>query len=214
MLKSLAKWAFFIYNFIMEKEVIEQNKTTFIMLAKDDIKREGIDALLSWLETTDFFSAPASSKYHLSEEGGLCAHSLNVYERLVRLCESEYGEDGYNKESVAIIGLFHDLCKTNTYKVEMRNVKEDGVWVQKPYFTVDDNLPYGHGEKSVYMLSGFIKLTREEAMAINWHMGGFDLRVQGGSYDYNKAFNKFPLALLAHLADMQATFLDENQEQN
>ncbi len=214
MLKSLAKWAFFIYNFIMEKELIEQNKTTFIMLAKDDIKREGIDSLLSWLETTDFFSAPASSKYHLSEEGGLCAHSLNVYERLVRLCESEYGEDGYNKESVAIIGLFHDLCKTNTYKVEMRNVKEDGVWVQKPYFTVDDNLPYGHGEKSVYMLSGFIKLTREEAMAINWHMGGFDLRVQGGSYDYNKAFNKFPLALLAHLADMQATFLDENQEQN
>lgn len=214
MLKSLAKWAFFIYNFIMEKELIEQNKTTFIMLAKDDIKREGIDELLSWLETTDFFSAPASSKYHLSEEGGLCAHSLNVYERLVRLCESEYGENGYNKESVAIIGLFHDLCKTNTYKVEMRNVKEDGVWVQKPYFTVDDNLPYGHGEKSVYMLSGFIKLTREEAMAINWHMGGFDLRVQGGSYDYNKAFNKFPLALLAHLADMQATFLDENQEQN
>ena len=196
----------------MDKELIEQNKSTFIMLAKDDIKRDGIDALLNWLESTDFFTAPASTKYHLCEEGGLCAHSINVYERLVRLCDAEWGEDGYNKESVAIIALFHDLCKTNIYKVEMRNVKENGEWVQKPYYSVDDSLPYGHGEKSVYMLNGFIKLTREEAMAINWHMGGLDARVQGGSYDYSKAFQKYPLALLAHLADMQATFIDENED--
>lgn len=196
----------------MDKEQIEQNKSTFLMLARDDIKRDGIEALLSWLEASDFFTAPASTKFHLSEEGGLCAHSINVYERLVRLCEAEWGEDGFNRESVAIIGLFHDLCKTNIYKVEMRNVKENGEWVQKPYFTVDDNLPYGHGEKSVYMLSGFMKLTREEAMAINWHMGGFDLRVQAGSYDYSKAYNKYPLALMVHLADMQATFLDEATE--
>ncbi len=196
----------------MDKEQIEQNKSTFLMLARDDIKRDGIEALLSWLEASDFFTAPASTKFHLSEEGGLCAHSINVYERLVRLCEAEWGEDGFNRESVAIIGLFHDLCKTNIYKVEMRNVKENGEWVQKPYFTVDDSLPYGHGEKSVYMLSGFMKLTREEAMAINWHMGGFDLRVQAGSYDYSKAYNKYPLALMVHLADMQATFLDESTE--
>ena len=195
----------------MDKEQIEQNKSTFLMLARA-IKRDGIEALLSWLEASDFFTAPASTKFHLSEEGGLCAHSINVYERLVRLCEAEWGEDGFNRESVAIIGLFHDLCKTNTYKVEMRNVKENGEWVQKPYFTVDDSLPYGHGEKSVYMLSGFLKLTREEAMAINWHMGGFDLRVQAGSYDYSKAYNKYPLALMIHLADMQATFLDEATE--
>ena len=196
----------------MNKEQIEQNKSTFLMLARDDIKRDGIEALLSWLEASDFFTAPASTKFHLSEEGGLCAHSINVYERLVRLCEAEWGEDGFNRESVAIIGLFHDLCKTNIYKVEMRNVKENGEWVQKPYFAVDDSLPYGHGEKSVYMLSGFMKLTREEAMAINWHMGGFDLRVQAGSYDYSKAYNKYPLALMVHLADMQATFLDEATE--
>ena len=193
----------------MEKEIIQQNKETFLMLAKEDIKREGIDNLLAYLETTDFFTAPASSKYHLNEEGGLCAHSLNVYERMVALCDSEFGEENYNRESVAIIALFHDLCKTNTYKVEMRNVKENGEWVQKPYYTTDDSLPYGHGEKSVYMLSGFIKLTREEAMAINWHMGGFDRRVIGGSNDFNKAYNMYPLALLIHLADMQATFLDE-----
>ena len=200
------------YNFGMDKEQIEQNKSTFLMLARDDIKRDGIEALLAWLEASDFFTAPASTRFHLSEEGGLCAHSINVYERLVRLCEAEWGEDGFNRESVAIVGLFHDLCKTNIYKVEMRNVKENGEWVQKPYFTVDDSLPYGHGEKSVYMLSGFMKLTREEAMAINWHMGGFDLRVQAGSYDYSKAYNKYPLALMVHLADMQATFLDEPTE--
>ncbi|MCR5553215.1 MAG: HD domain-containing protein [bacterium] len=197
----------------MDKELIEQNKTTFIMLAKDDIKREGIDALLAWLESSDFFTAPASTKFHLCEEGGLCAHSLNVYERMVRLCDAEYGEDGYNKESIAIIALFHDLCKTNIYKTEMRNVKENGEWVQKPFYTVDDSLPYGHGEKSVYMLSGFMKLTRDEAMAINWHMGGLDARSQGGSFDYSKAFTKYPLALLIHLADMQATFIDENVEE-
>jgi len=193
----------------MEKDIINQNKEAFLMLAKEDIKREGIDSLLSYLETTDFFTAPASGKYHLNEEGGLCAHSLNVYERMVRLCDNEFGEENYNKESAAIIALFHDLCKVGTYKVEMRNVKENGEWVQKPYYITDDSLPYGHGEKSVYMLSGFLKLTREEAMAINWHMGGFDRRVVGGSNDFNKAYNMYPMALLIHLADMQATFLDE-----
>lgn len=194
----------------MEKEIIEQNKEDFINILKSNVKREGVDKLLEWLESTDFYTCPASTKYHLCEEGGLCQHSLNVYERLEKLMITEYGEDGYNKESVALCGLLHDICKTNYYKVEMRNVKEDGVWVQKPYYTVDDQLPYGHGEKSVYIINGFVRLTREEAIAINWHMGGFDTRVQGGSIDYNKAYNKYPLAVLLHIADLEATFLDES----
>jgi len=193
----------------MDKEIIEQNKKDFVNILKSNVKREGIDKLLEWLETTDFYTCPASTKYHLSEEGGLCQHSLNVYERLEKLMITEYGEDGYNKESVALCGLLHDICKTNYYKVEMRNVKEDGVWVQKPYYTVDDQLPYGHGEKSVYIINGFLRLTRDEAVAINWHMGGFDVRVQGGSLDYSRAYNKYPLAVLLHIADLQATFLDE-----
>lgn len=193
----------------MDKEIIEQNKQDFVNILKSNVKREGIDKLLEWLETTDFYTCPASTKYHLSEEGGLCQHSLNVYERLEKLMITEYGEDGYNKESVALCGLLHDICKTNYYKVEMRNVKEDGVWVQKPYYTVDDQLPYGHGEKSVYIINGFLRLTRDEAVAINWHMGGFDVRVQGGSLDYSRAYNKYPLAVLLHIADLQATFLDE-----
>ena len=190
------------------------NKERFIEIYTSKIKREGADRLLDYLLSSDFFVAPASSRYHLSEAGGLCQHSLNVYERLEKLMITEYGEGCYNPESVAICGLLHDICKTGYYKTEMRNVKEDGVWVQKPYYTVDDQLPYGHGEKSVYIINGYIRLTREEAMAINWHMGGFDARVQGGSIEYNAAYKKFPLAVLTHIADLQATFLDEGDLNN
>ncbi len=200
----------YIIGVTMEKELIEQNKEDFLAILTSKVKREGIDKFVEWLASTDFFIAPASTRYHLSEEGGLCQHSLNVYERLEKLMLTEYGEGGYNPESVAICGLLHDVCKTQYYKVEYRNAKEDGVWVQKPYYTVDDSLPYGHGEKSVYIINGYMRLTREEAMAINWHMGGLDARVQGGSIDFNKAYQKYPLALLTHLADMQATFLDES----
>lgn len=193
----------------MEQEIIKQNKEYFLNILTTHVKRDGIEKFIDWLCSTDFFTAPASTRYHLCEPGGLCQHSLNVYERLEKLMITEYGEGGYNPESVAICGLLHDICKVNYYKTEMRNVKEDGVWVQKPYYTVDDNLPYGHGEKSVYIINGYMRLTREEAMAINWHMGGLDARVQGGSTDFNKAYQKYPLALMTNLADMQATFLDE-----
>ncbi len=197
----------------MEKELIEQNKEDFLNIARNNIKRDGIDGLLKFVESTDFFTAPASNKFHLAEEGGLCAHSLNVYERLEKLMIMEYGEDGYNKESVAIAALFHDICKACFYKIDYRNVKEDGVWVQKPYYTVDDALPYGHGEKSVYIVNGYLRLTREEAIAINWHMGGFDKRVQSGESAYSVAYSKYPLAVMLHLADVQATYLDEQGDE-
>lgn len=190
-------------------------KNEFITLFKEKIKREGADKLLEWIEKSDFFTAPASTKFHSNFEGGLCLHSVSAYKRFVKNLEKEYGND-WNKiiseESAAIIGLLHDICKINYYKQEMRNVKENGNWVQKPYFAVDDKLPYGHGEKSVYILSGFVKLSREEAMAINWHMGGFDTRVMGGSYSMSAAFYDFPVALLFHISDLEATYLDEKVE--
>ena len=114
-------------------------------------------------------------------------------------------------ESVAIIALLHDLCKVNFYKVDYRNVKVDGQWTQQPYYTIDDTLPYGHGEKSVYIISGFMRLTREEAMAINWHSGGFDDRVKGGSFAMSDAYYKFPNAMIFHTADLMATYLDETK---
>lgn len=196
-----------LYNKTMNK------KEEFIELFKKYIKRDGADKLLAWLESTDFFTCPASTRFHSNYVGGLVDHSVNVYHRFLNLIKNEYGENYAEKisdESIAVIALLHDVCKVQTYKTDLRNVKKDGVWVQEPYFTTDEDLPYGHGEKSVYIISGFMKLTREEAVAINWHMGGFDLRVKGGSYSIADAYYKFPTAFLIHVADMQATYLDEH----
>jgi len=187
-------------------------KDEFIEIYKTNIKRDGADKLLEWLERTDFFTAPASSKFHSNYTGGLCDHSVNVYKRFKSLIKNEYGDNYAEKvseESIAVMSLLHDVCKVDTYKTDYRNVKVDGVWTQQPYFSVADELPYGHGEKSVYMISGFMRLSREEAMAINWHMSGFDMRVKGGSYAISDAYYKYPVAVLLAMADMMATYLDE-----
>ena len=187
-------------------------KDEFLELFYDNVDRDGADKLIEWLQKSDFFTAPASLRRHAVYKGGLCQHSLNVYKRFVRLLEMEYGEnwtDTLSAESAVIIALFHDICKVDTFKEDFRNVKEDGKWVQKPCYRFEDNLPYGHGEKSVYILSSFIKLDRIEAMAINWHMGEFDARVKGGSLAVADAFYKYPICLLIHQADMQASYLDD-----
>ena len=184
------------------------SKERFIEIYKKCIKREGADKLLDYLISSDFFTAPASARFHSSYEGGLCEHSLNVYDCLKRIA-SNYEDKRISAESIAIAALFHDVCKVNFYKTEYRNVKVDGQWTQVPYYSIEDTLPYGHGEKSVYIISGFMRLTREEAMAINWHSGGFDDRVRGGSFGMSQAYYKFPTAMLFHSADMMATYLDE-----
>lgn len=194
---------------------IEENKKLFLEIARENIKREGIEQLLDFLQKSDFFESPASTKFHSCVAGGLCQHSLNVYNRYISLLKNEYGENWQEKislESATLISLFHDVCKINTYKTEYRNVKEDGVWVQKPVYITNDTLPYGHGEKSVYIINGFVRLTREEAMAINWHMGGFDARVKGGFFGLENVYYTYPTALLLHLADIQATYLDEKPQ--
>lgn len=191
---------------------IEQNKNRFLEIARQNIKREGIEQLLDFLQKSDFFDAPASTKFHSCTAGGLCEHSLNVYNRFIKNLHAEYGDNWQEKislESASIIALFHDICKVNVYKIEYRNVKEDGVWTQKPVYTYCDNLPYGHGEKSVYIINGFLRLTREEAMAINWHMGGFDARVKGGFFGLENVFYSYPNALIFHVSDIEATYLDE-----
>lgn len=191
---------------------LEEIKDEFLQIYYDNIERDGAEALLDYLERSDFFTAPASSRSHSAYEGGLCQHSINVYKRFVKLLENEYGQNWENvisKESVAIIALLHDICKVNYYATELRNVKKDGQWVQEPFYKIEDALPYGHGEKSVYMISGFMKLTREEAMAINWHMGGFDPRVKDFSLMLSNVYYKYPTAFIFHIADNMATYLDE-----
>lgn len=191
-------------------------KDEFLRIYHENIKRPGAEEFLKWLESTDFFSAPASTRFHLARPGGLVEHSVHVYERLKKLYSVEkYGDLSDvavfpEAETIAICGLLHDIRKANFYGVEMRNRKnEQGQWEKYPFYVVNDQLPYGHGEKSVYIISSFMKLTREEAMAIRWHMGGFDESVKGGSHAMSDAFSQFPLAVLLHVADLQATYLDE-----
>lgn len=181
------------------------------------IKRPGADRLLEWMEGNGFFTAPASTKYHGAYEGGLAEHSVNVCTRLDSLwldlvwCGRK---EKYSLETIAVCGLLHDLCKIDAYKkTEMKNVKgEDGKWQQVPAYGYTNNFPMGHGEKSIYLIQRFIKLTEEEALAIRWHMGGFDHAVRGGSYDINNAYNQSELAAMLHIADMMATYIDERQE--
>ncbi len=197
-------------------------KDRFVELYQQLITRPGADKLLAWLETTDFFEAPASTRFHLSRPGGLVEHSIHVYHRLHDLFVSERQNrendpfielSDNEEETIAICGLLHDICKANFYAVEMRNRKnEQGQWEKYPFYVVNDQLPYGHGEKSVYIISGFMKLTREEAMAIRWHMGFSDNDFRAGGFSVGNAFEKFPLALLTHMADLQATYLDEPRE--
>lgn len=197
-------------------------KDRFIGLYQQLITRPGADKLLAWLETTDFFEAPASTRFHLSHPGGLVEHSIHVYHRLHDLFVSERQNrendpfielSDNEEETIAICGLLHDICKANFYAVEMRNRKnEQGQCEKYPFYVVNDQLPYGHGEKSVYIISGFMKLTREEAMAIRWHMGFSDNDFKAGGFSVGNAFEKFPLALLTHMADLQATYLDEPRE--
>ena len=187
-------------------------KEQFIEIFNDHIKRPGADALLAWLEKSDFFTAPASTRFHLSEPGGLVKHSIHVYERLREMFsnELERNTDGpvilsdEDEEKIAVCGLLHDICKVGFYAVDYRNAKnEQGVWEKVPYYTVRDTLPYGHGEKSVYMIQSFMRLTRDEAFAIRYHMGF------SGNEDKNsvgRALEMFPLALAVNVADMEATY--------
>lgn len=183
-------------------------KQEFIEIYNKYITRKGADKLLEWIEKTDFFTAPASTKYHGACECGLVMHSLNVY----RVLRERYFEEGTdNEESFALCALLHDFCKANFYTVSTRNQKDPktGEWKQVPYYAVDDKFPYGHGEKSVFLIERYVKLSLEEAMAIRWHMGGFDDSVKGGSFALSKAFGDYPLAVKLHLSDLEATYLLE-----
>jgi hypothetical protein len=171
------------------------------------VNRDGMDRLIDFLDKTDFYVAPASTKFHNNFEGGLAEHSLNVYKELKNLTNGEWSE-----ETLIIVGLLHDICKVNNYKVEMRNKKnpDTGVWFQEPYFTTEDMMPLGHGEKSVMLISEFIKLTKEELYSIRWHMGGFEPKE---NYSYvSSAYYKYPLAVYTHMADIKATYIDETDK--
>ena len=145
-------------------------KEKFIELLKST-NRPGIEDLISFLEKTDFFTAPASTRFHGSFEGGLVEHSLKVYEILDYKAKNNVLKLEIPDDTIKIVSLLHDICKLNFYKVDYRNAKNAlGEWEKVPYYTIDDTIPYGHGEKSVMMISEYIKLTPEEKYSIRWHI--------------------------------------------
>ena len=184
---------------------MEKIKERFVEIYTKHIRREGADTLLEYL------LSPASTRFHSAYEGGLAQHSLNVYDCLCDYLNRGRVKNTYHleasEETVAIVSLLHDLCKINCYKPGFRNVKDDnGVWQKVPTFEFDDQLPYGHGEKSVYIITGFMRLSREEAFAIRYHMGfsgSEEVRLVGS------AFEQFPLAFALSTADMEATYFLE-----
>lgn len=191
-------------------------KEEFTKIYTENIKRDGAKELLEYLsdeKKCDFFTAPASTRYHGAYKGGLAEHSINVYKSLKdylsrEKIKKEFGLS-FSDETVAIVALLHDVCKVNVYKTSMRNVKDDsGQWNKVPFYQFDDKLPYGHGEKSVYMISGYMRLSRDEAFAIRYHMG---FSGEENKNTVGNALDMFPLALALNIADMEATFLAEGR---
>lgn len=188
-------------------------KEEFIQIYQEHIHRQGAQKLLEYLssDASDFFTAPSSTRFHGSYEGGLVQHSVNVYHCLVDYLSRPrtkelYGMD-YSDETVALVALLHDICKLNFYVKDTRNKKINGKWETVPYYRIEDTLPYGHGEKSVYIISSYMRLSREEAFAIRYHMGF------SGIEDKNtigRALEMFPLALALNVADMEASYYLES----
>lgn len=193
------------------------SKEKFIELYRTYIHRDGSEKLLEFLmsRSSDFFEAPASTRFHGAYKGGLVDHSLNVYECLKDYLERPrvreiYGLNSVNEESIAIVALLHDICKVNVYRPSKRNVKVDGQWQSVDTFEFHDDLPYGHGEKSVYMITGFMRLTRDESFAIRYHMGFSSEYDDPRSIGYT--FEHFPLAFALSTADMEATYFLEREK--
>ena len=193
------------------------SKERFIELYRTYIHRYGSEKLLECLmsRSSDFFEAPASTRFHGAYKGGLVDHSLNVYECLKDYLERPrvreiYGLDSVSEESIAIVALLHDICKVNVYRPSKRNVKVDGQWQSVDTFEFHDDLPYGHGEKSVYMITGFMRLTRDESFAIRYHMGFSSEYDDPRSIGYT--FEHFPLAFALSTADMEATYFLEGEK--
>lgn len=196
---------------------MQQNQEKIVSLLQST-GREGIDKLIRYLVKHDYFSAPASTKYHLSCAGGLAQHSLNVYRNMMRLYYGDDWEslDSYpargqdvDHENIIIVALLHDLCKVDFYQQSTRNVKENGSWKEVQVYTVDEKMPImGHGSKSVIVAQQFIRLYFPEIQAISFHMG-----MQDGDNPFSQTvsdvFGTVQLSLYVHLADIKATFEDD-----
>ena len=213
----------------MSESSVNAYKAEFLKICREKIRRDGLEDVLDWLQKSDFFAAPASTRFHGNHEGGLVEHSLNVYRNLLIL--NNAFQAGLAEESMAIAALFHDVCKVGVYQAEVKNRKTydpekvnaadryrvkhdiggDFVWEAVSGYSFQDSCPLGHGEKSAILIQSRMKLKKDELLAIVWHMGGFDIKFQGGDRGLSTAFEMCPLAVLLHLADVAASYLQESR---
>lgn len=202
------------------EQIARDHKADFMAVYSNAIKRDGAAAMLYWLDKNGFFGAPASGKYHLAQTGGLVVHSLNVYRRLRRIAVRDIFKDGpghlseEQNETIAILGLLHDVCKVGVYHQETKRRKnpDTGKWEDHLGYMFRDPFPLGHGEKSLFLIARHMELTGEEALAIRWHMGAYDDAVKGGSRSMTEAMNLSPWVWRLQEADMCATWIDEKED--
>lgn len=186
--------------------------------------RPGMDKLIEYIRKSDFYTAPASTRFHSCHEGGLLEHSLNVADCLLKKLDNPVWADILNEvgqESIIISALLHDICKSNFYVVELKNKKvysDHGKksdsngrydWETVPGYAVDDKIPYGHGEKSVMMIEEFMKLKLVERYAIRWHMGYTEPKENWNTLSL--AIKKYPLVLAIFEADLESTYIIEEE---
>ena len=191
---------------------LEELKARFLSVYGETITRDGADDLLRWLTESDFFVAPASTRFHGCHEGGLLQHSLNVYDCLKQNVEQAGLQDIYSPETIAVSALLHDVCKVNFYKKGYRNAKDEetGKWYKKEVYEIEEKFPCGeHADKSIIIVQNFMHLEPEEILAIRAHMGGWDTAVKGGNGFVGKIFERSRLAVLLHFADIEATYFME-----
>lgn len=222
----------------LTNEQINSNRELFISLLRSiDVEGAAIENLITWLSKSDFFIAPASTKFHAAYDGGLCQHSLNVYNNLVKLVNdfaydvsynyvkrvNENGEEvtdtievhtpKYTENDIKIVALLHDISKANYYEKYNRNVKNEvtNKWEQVTEYRTRDisqRFIYGnHETNSEFMVHAFIPLTVEQSVAILNHHGG--VAFDSSQVDVSPIYNKYNLAVLLHLADMLACYVDE-----
>lgn len=212
----------------------EENKKRFLELLQS-IDRPGMDGVIKYLANSDFFTAPASTKFHMSVEGGLVQHSLNVYDCLMAKKQAPIWKnvlDKYSNETLTLVSLLHDVCKANTYITTPKNIKSyeeadimaanpkdiksdsqgQFVWKTVLGFAFEEQMPIGHGEKSVIILLNHIRLTTDEMLAIRWHMGFAEPKEAWNSL--GKCMDMSPLVIALHHADMEAQHLIESKENN
>ena len=192
-------------TFKLDEATIAENKE-FIIQTLRATERNGIENLIAWLEKTDFFTAPASTKYHLHCAGGLAQHSINVYTLLKSKVESDLID--LKPDTVAITALLHDVCKANFYSRETRNRKINGTWQEVEEWGVNEKYPIGHGDKSCYFVQTFIRISPEEYAMIRFHMGR-----ESDSFNdpFSKAAARYPGVAAIHTSDLEAAFIVESR---